>query len=170
MDGTIVIYDKSAYKKKSVDASPAFITKDAHYFRTCRPDPRALEAFRILLKNGCNCGIVTSVWQENLVIQNEQIADKSEWLIEHVGDIGIDFPVVFAGYDKAMAIKTAGLWLDDEPNILIDDYKKNLSQWDRAGGTAVKYLNGINSPWNGRMIKSDMTPHDIAEYLYKLGH
>lgn len=31
-------------------------------------------------------------------------------------------------------------------HILIDDFNPNLRNWEAAGGTAVKYINGLNSP------------------------
>lgn len=31
-------------------------------------------------------------------------------------------------------------------DVLIDDFNENLKMWVRAGGSAIKYINGLNSP------------------------
>ena len=47
--------------------------------------------------------------------------------------------------------------------VLIDDYDKNLDEWQAAGGTAWKYINKMNS------IRDDMTCvcfQDTQDYFY----
>lgn len=34
---------------------------------------------------------------------------------------------------------------DGTPNILIDDYKKNIEEWQRAGGIGIQYEDGMSS-------------------------
>lgn len=55
-------------------------------------------------------------------------------------------------------------------DILIDDYNNNLIEWENAGGTSIKYCNGINSPesWKGLCITENMTSEQIVQFLYAI--
>lgn len=167
MDGVLCLYERDAYHPNSPNTAPAFITKDKHYFADCTPDNSAVALFRRLVCEDVPVGIVSSVWQENKGIRDEQILDKTEWFLKHVFISNHDIPVVFSGHDKSYAIKTAGYWNDSDitSNILIDDYNINLNQWLRTGATAVKYLNGINSPWSGYSLSHTDDPDSMFAYL-----
>lgn len=55
-------------------------------------------------------------------------------------------------------------------DILIDDYNENLELWREYGGTAVKYLNGINNPysWSGHRLVNTLSADEIVKYLLEL--
>ena len=55
----------------------------------------------------------------------------------------------------------------EKTDVLISDYKNDIYPWIEAGGTAVKYLNGINDPesYPGPKITEDMKPEDIERYV-----
>ena len=55
-------------------------------------------------------------------------------------------------------------------DVLIDDWNPNLQMWEKHGGTAIKYLNGINSAdsWAGLKITEEMTADEIVEMLLSL--
>jgi 5'(3')-deoxyribonucleotidase len=75
---------------------------------------------------------------------------------------------IACGSDKRNAIsKIKGMNLTKQ-DILVDDYKRNLVSWASAGGTAIKYINGINSvgDWPGLYIdKSKMKVVDIIKFI-----
>lgn len=51
-------------------------------------------------------------------------------------------------------------------DFLLDDYTKNLIEWEHAGGTGIKLVNGINSrcnKWKGAQTDKDF-PYTIIEY------
>ena len=59
-------------------------------------------------------------------------------------------------------------------DYLIDDYTKNLFDWNDAGGVAIKFLNGINNnskQWQGLNVKSNASLYEdlmfILEYPEK---
>lgn len=82
------------------------------------------------------------------------ISDKKEWLDRYL--YGID--VIYVPDSKFKQD-----YVDDfnKNCYLLDDYTKNLVDWEEAGGTGIKLLNGINNTrktWKGRkidLLKSD---------------
>lgn len=65
------------------------------------------------------------------------IKGKREWLAKHI-TVAPD-NIVFE-HDKYKYAKTGGI-----PNILIDDFRKNITAWDAAGGIGIKYQADENS-------------------------
>ena len=61
-----------------------------------------------------------------------------------------------------------------ENDILIDDYNKNLFEWQKAGGTSVKAKNNINHKglhgelWKGNLIDITDTAESIVERMTKI--
>jgi 5'(3')-deoxyribonucleotidase len=101
--------------------------------------------------------ILTSVFDKDVAVRNEQILDKMNWVAEFYPNISL-CNFIACGSDKRNAIsKIKGMRLTRQ-DILIDDYKKNLVSWASAGGTAIKYVNGINSvgDWPGVFIDRSM--------------
>ena len=78
-------------------------------------------------------------------IFNEHFHDKIMWLHKWLPYIDIDHILisVTSKRDVVEYIHNHNLTKND---ILIDDYNKNLIDWTKAGGTAIKYCNGINNP------------------------
>lgn len=73
------------------------------------------------------------------------LKDKNRWCDLYIPNIDQEHRIfVPCGDGKAEVIqKSLGRPLNKE-DILIDDYSKNLMEWSAAGGTAIKWLNGIN--------------------------
>lgn len=63
------------------------------------------------------------------------------------------------------------LFIEPSPNtvnILIDDYTKNLLEWEKAGYSGIKFLNGINHTrrtWQGAMISHTDTTEEIIKKI-----
>lgn len=81
--------------------------------------------------------------------------EKNEWLDKYC-------PIdpshrIFIPYGQAKSSAIANLSNHD---YLVDDYNKNLAEWEKAGGTGIKYLNGINhkrGTWKGLVLKEKLT-------------
>lgn len=182
MDGVLVKYEKAAY----TGDNPQYKRPGYHYFRSLKPDPRMLAVMNALLEK-CRNEVEEGEKYENNVfilttvnnlgsIALEQINDKIEWLKEHVPSFDTKNNFIASITDKrnlAEAIKFDKshisvngkiLSIDD---ILIDDYNPNLTQWQEAGGTAIKYNNGINDPnsFSGLNLDINMTSEQIVELL-----
>lgn len=92
--------------------------------------------------------------------------EKCEWLHRFLPQIK-DEQMIFvpAGTDKSAFIGEI-----DKGCFLIDDYNKNLIQWQKSGGTAIKFINNINNRglgayggekgrlWDGLSVRYDDAP------------
>lgn len=170
MDGVIVKYEPSAYKGND----PPYLRKNAHYFASLTPDAKMIEVTKRLqteLAADDNIYILTSVSPLGELFA-EQVKDKKNWLRTYAPHIDTDtsfFPSVSNKRDMA-ALLTCSVDTLSKYDILIDDYNKNLELWREYGGTAVKYLNGINSPhsWSGHKLMPDISADEIVKYLLDL--
>lgn len=147
MDGVLVRYDRDGYKGEN----PLYMQPGAHYFRNLPPDRNALALIdRLYCRSrytGDNISTLTSIPMNGLIF-NEHLHDKILWNQDWVPYMSIENVLVsvtstYSKRDVAEFINNRKLTKDD---ILIDDYNKNLIEWQMGGGTSVKYCNGINSP------------------------
>lgn len=102
-----------------------------HYFRNIEKNDMMINLAQYLSEQGVDVCIMSASYKD-------MIRDKWEWVQEHLPFIpeeNICFSPV--GADKSEFVKG-----NADISILIDDYNKNLEQWQ---GIAVKALNGINS-------------------------
>ena len=82
------------------------------------------------------------------------LRDKNIWLDRYLPMIERKDRIFVpcGGPTKAYAVeKHIGRRLDKR-DILIDDFSVNLIEWQNAGGTGIKYLNGVNGTkgsWKG---------------------
>ena len=166
MDGVLMKYDKEAYTGEN----PIWLQKNAHYFRDLPPDRKALEFIDRLWEKcrytGDEVFILTTL-PMNSAMFNEHFHDKMLPLNKWVSYIDIEHILisVTAKNEAVEYIRDHKLTQND---VLIDDYNKNLASWQNAGGTAVKYCNGINDPnsWNGPKITAD---DPVYLMFHKLG-
>lgn len=152
MDGVLVKYDRNAYKGDN----PRFLRPNEHYYRDLEPDRKMLAFVDELIHScrytGDEVFILTSLPLSGSLF-NEQFHDKIVWLSRWVPAIDIDHIIISVTNkrDAAEYINDCKLTAND---ILIDDYNKNLVEWNNANGTAIKYCNGINNPesFNGKKL------------------
>lgn len=143
MDGVLAKYDRAAYSVETRPGVKLYMDEDMHYFRTCEPDPVGIGLLRSFLDAGHRCYILTSVRSEISWARN----DKAWWLARHMPWFDSAARLIICSGDKAqMAAARAKLAGLGRGNLLFDDFNPNLEDWRRAGGTPVKYLNGINTP------------------------
>lgn len=103
-----------------------------HYFRDIEPIDYMICLAEHLHEQGVDVCVVSAAYKDT-------IRDKWDWIQEHLPFIPEE-NICFApiGADKTDFVKG-----NADISILVDDYNKNLEQWK---GTAIKALNGINSP------------------------
>lgn len=71
--------------------------------------------------------------------------DKISWCQKYLPEIRKDhYLFVPCGVDKALFIKDVIKQSLPENYVLVDDYSKNLLSWQQSGGTAIKWMNGVN--------------------------
>lgn len=102
-----------------------------HYFRDLEPIVTMLHLARRLQESGMDVCVISAAYKDT-------IRDKWQWIKENLGFLpeeNIFFCPI--GADKNNFVKG-----NAQISILIDDYNKNLNEWN---GIAVKALNGINS-------------------------
>lgn len=165
MDGVLFTYHREAY----VGDPPPFLVKGTHHFRDLEPDRKILELIDTLHQKSRYTGdeiyILTSI-MNNGAIFNEHFHDKIVSLAKWVPYIDIDHILisVTSKRDAVEYIQNHNLTMND---VLIDDYNKNLNDWKNAGGTAIKYCNGINSPgsFNGPRISYIQSVKGMIETL-----
>ena len=169
MDGVLGIYERSAYM------APDFKwkAKGQHYFRTVSPDPKAIRLFELLSDTpGVDTFILTAVLNVGPICL-EQIRDKIQWTKDHIENVDISRQFIPTVSNKTRTIQ-AMLFQNENhlspSDVLLDDYNPNLKAWQDAGGTAVKYLNGLNngSTFKGIVLPQDMPAEEIAELINAL--
>ena len=134
------------------------------YFRNRLPEDNIIEAARILTEQGNDVYILSCCLNDTYIVR-----DKDRWCDEHVPFIPPDHRILVPySKDKAQYIE-GGIGRED---LLIDDHTPNLKEWEKNGGTAIKFLNGINwkhRTWTGPVLHADTPPfmmsREISEYM-----
>ena len=138
MDGTI-----AEFKESTMDE---LLSKG--YFENLRPNENMLMKVKNLaLRNKGNVYILSSVLKESKFAEDE----KNAWLDRYLPEIDKAHRIFSkCGEDKSNYVPDI-----NKNDILLDDYTENLLSWEKAGGTGVKALNGINGKgrvWKGARI------------------
>ena len=107
-------------------------------------------------------------------IYEEVIEDKRKWLQKYVPAIP-DNNYVFLKIGESKPDKIKSLFGEiDSSFFLLDDFNKNLTEWNEAGGSSIKLVNEINDRgthgplWRGDRIRYDFTPDKISSELSEM--
>lgn len=166
MDGVLCFYDRAGYDF-SDPTGPAYLKPG--YFLNRIPDTTAVELLRRCLAvcpNGTY--IITSVPKDSN--RNRIILDKLNWIDQHIPEFDIGAHFIATTSNKMSFIE----WLRGSSitrkDILIDDYNTNLYGWTARGGTAIKYINGINDPLSyvGEHFKYGDNSRQMFEQLMRI--
>ena len=150
MDGVLAKYDLSGYTGEC----PEFKKLGAHYFAGLEADEVALDVFRTMYREiPGSVMVLTSVSLER-DIRNEQTFDKIQWLLKNFPDFDFGAHFLSSSTEKRNLISNIRGMSLTKRDILVDDWNANLYAWANNGGTAVKYLNGLNSKdsWPGEYL------------------
>lgn len=64
--------------------------------------------------------------------------EKKEWIRKHLGNV--EQILLVPREDKQNYAMT-----DGKPNLLIDDYEKNIKEWVSKGGIGIRHINTMNT-------------------------
>lgn len=159
MDGTLArFHDEVQYLERMFE-------KD--FFKNLKPFENAVSAVNELIKT---CPEI-EVYILSAAVGGEPPYcefEKHLWIANNLGGIDTAHMLFTAmGENKASAIP-GGIKGTD---ILWDDYNKNLEEWEKAGGVAVKCKNNINHKglvgelWQGFLIDNQNRPQLIYNDL-----
>lgn len=158
MDGVLVRYVRADY----IGDTPEFMKKGQHYFLNLDADEKMVSVINSLHTRGIDVGVLSKVSNHGDIVM-EQIKDKEEWLKKH---LSLPLDRCHITYESKVDYAKRQFGNDLSQIYLIDDYNKNLDEWARAGGRAIKYLNSENS-FSPRYLNltETMTDKDIIELL-----
>lgn len=140
MDGVLATYDYGIYQ--GMDGKrPPYREPDAHVYRKLKPDAVAIGLFKHFYHRTDACAkILTGLSVPYLI--SEHMQDKLWWSHDCMDPFSsIDFLCVYGNKMEAVRALKPLTPMD----VLIDDWNENLDTWREEGGTAVKYVNRINS-------------------------
>lgn len=84
--------------------------------------------------------------------------DKMKWIAKYLFNIPLKNIVICrVGENKAEIIKSQLNIMIDKTTVLLDDYTKNLVEWESAGGVGIKRLTSVadnsTGKWKGLAIR-----------------
>lgn len=84
--------------------------------------------------------------------------DKMTWIEKYLNNVPMENRLICrCGENKAEYLKNKGLQIDKN-SYLLDDYTKNLIEWESAGGVGIKRLtkcaDNSTGKWKGLAIKN----------------
>lgn len=140
MDGTLAEW-------KNIKSSNELYQKG--YYQSLKPNNYILEETKKLIREGKDIYILSSVLSDS----NYALKEKNIWLNKYLPELPTE-KRIFVPYGdikyKYLPSKITSF------DYLIDDYTKNLLDWQKAGGTGIKFFNGINhikGIWQGLLLR-----------------
>lgn len=156
MDGVAAVYERHAYVPDNNGVAP-FADEGLHYFRSVSVDEYALEMIRMCIRAGIDTYLLSKADPAKPWIRQ----DKHIWAKANIPEIPAE-KILIAESDKAETVMVRHQIRElDKRMILVDDFNPNLDDWESAGGTSIKYLNGVNNPrsWAGaKIFRPDICP------------
>lgn len=158
MDGTLArFHDENLYLERMFEKG---------FFRDLKPFENAVSAIKELVKDN-----TSEIFILSATVNSCSLEEKQEWLDRYLPEIDKEHRIFTSlNVPKSEAI---GHRLTDK-DILIDDYNKNLLEWQKASGTSVKAKNNINHKglhgelWKGDLIDITDTAESIVERMTKI--
>lgn len=136
------------------------------YYRNLEPMKNVVEAVNILYEQGEDeIYILSSVLSDS----EYALQEKKEWIKEHMPFMDLE-NCLFVPYGQSKAeyiIENSDrrrITLNSD-YVLVDDYTKNLKDWNKHNGVAIKLMNGINNTkgtWLHEKVFSDKRSEWLA--------
>lgn len=151
MDGTLARFHDDVYYLEHMYRP--------NFFQDLAPYANAVEGVKTYLKGNPEAEVFVL---SALIDSPHCEAEKNAWLNQYLPEIDAEHRIfVKAGENKAEHIPGGIAGTD----ILIDDYNKNLTEWQQAGGQSVKYVNHINDKGSvGEMWKGDRMSYEMSAW------
>lgn len=166
MDGVLAHYVPRDYQE--IDGQPPrFMKLNSHYFikRSLDMSARFL-AYGLLDEPTIDIYVCSHIVENpDTPLGHEHLSDKDCWLWQHLSRLMvIHDPIIGTESKVAMCEDTLGRDLGPT-DVLIDDYNANLDDWKKAGGTSVKWLNGLNSHGTGGHMSLDKHRQSVDDMI-----
>lgn len=174
MDGTLArFHDENLYLERMFEKG---------FFAGLKPFDNAVEAIKHIIDNHPN----VDVYVLSAAITTPYcLAEKNAWLDKYLPNIDKEHRIFVENLSTAKSLCVPGSYMYKDDNgkyhnkifkndILIDDYNKNLEEWEKDGGTAIKAKNNINHKglhgelWKGDLIDITDTAESIVERMTKI--
>lgn len=174
MDGTIArFHDENLYLERMFEKG---------FFSGLKPFDNAVEAIKHIIDNHPNADVYVL---SAAITTPYCLAEKNAWLDKYLPNIDKEHRIFVENLSTAKSLCVPGSYMYKDDNgkyhnkifkndILIDDYNKNLEEWERDGGTAIKAKNNINHKglhgelWKGDLIDITDTAESIVERLTEI--
>ena len=154
MDGTVARF----YERRASCLEEMY---DKDFFKFLNPYMSMLYAVKALVAKGHNIYICSACVTEHCK------DEKKEWLKALLPEIPENHYILLeVGQNKADIVKKVLDTDDLSEAYLVDDYSRNLHEWVKEGGQAIKFmneLNGTGGTWSGPKIHYDDSPADIVK-------
>lgn len=152
MDGTLAEF-------KTVDTLETLYEKD--YFINLKPNENVLGAIKQLIADNDFDVYILSAY---LTDSRYALEEKNAWLDKYLPELPQEKRLfVPCGTDKSVAVP--GLIRPND--YLLDDYTKNLSEWEPPA-KGIKLINGINhtnGTWQGDKIQFTHAPEELSSMI-----
>ena len=136
-----------------------------HYFANVSPQQNVIDAVRRICQIQSNIEVCTLGSYPSDT--KAPLWDKNERLNRDLPEIKWEKRIFLPlRYTKAYAFDRL-----TKNDFLLDDYTKNLKEWEAQGGTGIKLLTDINhtrETWTGNSVRFDASGEDILEDLLKI--
>lgn len=164
MDGVVAVYDRNGFIEDK-DGNMPFMEPGIHYFESRDPDTRIIDAYELISKD--HQFFVLSNIVDDPTVSEEHESDKKKWVKKHMPFVDTDDQLLVIKEPKYKAAERLLNRKLEITDVLISDFKNDIIPWVEAGGTAIKYLNGINDPnsYSGPQIAPEMDAKEIARYV-----
>ena len=118
------------------------------YYKNLEPNINVVNTVKRLLNHEQDVYILSAYLEESKYAKKEKI----EWLQKYIPELNKD-KYILLPYGEVKTNYIEGKIGKDD--ILLDDYTKNLLEWEKEGGFAIKLRNGINHNkgiWKGMTV------------------
>ncbi len=136
------------------------------YYSSLKPHEAMIEAVKELAEMDFEIYILSCAIEKDGI--PSPITEKIEWLKQYLPFIPEDHRIfVPDGKNKADYIP-GGISAND---FLLDDYTKNLKDFENAGGSGIKvcnYVNGSKGRWTGSSVSISYRPEEIASAVRQI--
>ena len=158
MDGTLArFHDEDRYLERMWEEG---------FFEQLKPFENAVDTVKALAKDPS-----IEVFILSAAIEGEPpycVAQKHAWLDKYLPEIDKSHRIFTGVGENKAELIPHGIRASD---VLIDDYNKNLDEWQAYGGHSVKFVNNINHKGLvGELWQGDLIYHDkpVAETIKDL--
>lgn len=132
------------------------------YFLNLRPHESVVEGVKKLYE----CGLDVYVLSAYLTESRFALKEKNIWVNRHLPFVDRRNRLFVPQNMSKPGYVAALIGEPDETYVLLDDYSKNLHEWQAANGFGIKLMNGLNGTvgtWKGPMVSR----FDTAEQIKK---